>query len=302
MAAGAPEPLSQHPVTHRTAIVGSPVAHSLSPVMHNAGYSALGLTGFRYSAVECPVEEFPAWLRGLRDPTAGGDARWTGLSVTAPLKQVVIPLLDVVTPRARRIGALNTVTWDAAGAAHGENTDAYGIEQALAGGGARPAGRCCLVGAGGTAMSAVDALAAGGGRELTVVARSRRRSEPALRLAAQLGLTTSFAELGSAAAAAALAGAEATVLTLPPAAAADWAAGLDGTASRAGPPGLLLDVTYHPWPTPAVQAWRRTGGTAIGGFEMLVHQAAGQFRLMTGRDAPLDVMREAGQAELTHRS
>ena len=158
MAAGAPARLGRHGsehLTRLTAIVGSPVAHSLSPVMHNAGYRELGLVGFGYQAVDCPAERFPQWLRDLRRPEAGGDPRWTGLSVTAPLKQLVVPLLDVVSAPARRIGALNTVTWDDEGASHGENTDAYGIEQALATCGVTSVRRFCLLGAGGTAMSAV---------------------------------------------------------------------------------------------------------------------------------------------------
>lgn len=300
MAAGASARLDRR-LDHLTAIVGSPVVHSLSPVMHNAGYRVLGLSGYRYAAVDCPAEDFSAWLRDLRRPDAGGDPRWTGLSVTAPLKQLVVPLLDVVSPRARRIGALNTVTWDADGAAHGENTDAYGIVQALAAAGVTAARRCCLLGAGGTAMSAVDALASIGCTELTVQARSRERGEPVLRLAAKLGVHAGFAGLDSAGAVDAALGAQVVVCTLPPAAAAGWATGLPGSAGPADPPGLLLDVTYDPWPTPAVQAWQQAGGTAVGGFEMLVHQAADQFRLMTGRTAPLDAMREAARARLRHR-
>src|SRR5262250_221072 len=109
----------------KAAVLGSPIAHSLSPVLHRAAYRALGLTGWTYQAIECDEARLP-------DLLAACDASWAGLSLTMPLKRAVLPLLDHTEPLAAEVGAANTVVF-AAGRRHGHNTDVPGLLAALAG-------------------------------------------------------------------------------------------------------------------------------------------------------------------------
>ncbi|MBT0768956.1 shikimate dehydrogenase [Kineosporia sp. J2-2] len=290
---------------HRAAVLGSPIAHSVSPALHRAAYDALGLSGWTYDAVRLDEDTFGPWFTDL-----GPD--WSGLSLTMPLKRVVIPLLAEVTPLAEAVGAVNTVTWTADRRPVGTNTDVYGIVQALRSTGLTgltgPAGSDsaegagggvagCVVGAGATAASAVAALAELGCGRITVLARSAARAGLPLEVARRMGVR---ARVGTLDEHAAVLGAHAVVVTLPGEAASEWAAGLRPHLTGV-PAGAMLDVSYHPWPTDAAQLWSRAGGAAVGGFEMLLHQAAEQVRLMTGLDAPLDDMRTAGEKALAAR-
>jgi shikimate dehydrogenase len=291
----------------RAAVLGHPIGHSLSPVLHTAGYAALGLSGWSYDAVDCTEDAFAAWFAGL-DLSFGAvatsvsaashvpdtDAPWRGLSLTMPLKRVVIPLLDRISPLAEAVGAVNTVTWDDARRPVGDNTDVHGIVEALRSAGVEKAGSACVLGAGATACSAMAALAQLGCEQVQLQARSAARAAEALAVADRVGVQASVTSLddfrGSLQA-------DVVINTLPAEPAAEWARAL---ASVAGPPpsGVLLDVTYHPWPTPPAATWRSSGGTAVGGFEMLLHQAAAQFTLMTAHPAPLAAMRTAGERAL----
>lgn len=275
------------PLTHRCAVLGSPVAHSLSPALHNAGYAAAGLTGWQYDAVEVPEAAFEPLFARL-------GPEWRGLSLTMPLKRVVIPLLAEVSDLARAVGAVNTVTW--AGPqrrARGDNTDVHGIVAALASVGVHGVdGTACVLGAGATASSAVAALARLGCDDVLLLARSPERAAETLAVAERVGVQARWAPLAGIEAALA---APVLISTLPAAAAAEWAAALPGGAR---PAGSLLDVTYHPWPTALATVWTRAGAPAAGGFEMLLHQAAAQFTLMTGHEAPVEAMRAAGRAQL----
>ncbi|GAB6903997.1 shikimate dehydrogenase [Kineosporia succinea] len=274
----------------RAAVLGSPIGHSLSPVLHGAAYESLGLTGWAYTAVEMDEAGFPAWFAGL-------GPEWAGLSLTMPLKRVVIPLLASVTPTADVVGAVNTVTWTSEGAPVGANTDVHGIVQALRSTGLSKAPVGCVVGAGATAASAVAALAEMGCEHVIVQARTAARAGLPLEVAEKLGVAARVAPLDDHAA---VLSADAVIVTLPGDAAGTWAGGL--RESVAGPPaGSLLDVSYHPWPTQAAQWWSSAGGAAVGGFEMLLHQAAEQVRLMTGRSAPVEDMRVAGEKALASR-
>ncbi|GAB3899596.1 hypothetical protein GCM10027612_59790 [Microbispora bryophytorum subsp. camponoti] len=114
----------------RAAVLGSPIAHSLSPVLHRAAYAAMGLADWRYDAIECAED-------GLADLVGGCGPQWAGLSLTMPLKRAVLPLLDTVSDLAVAVGGANTVVFRD-GARHGENTDVYGIVQALAEAGVPP--------------------------------------------------------------------------------------------------------------------------------------------------------------------
>lgn len=277
----------------RAAVLGSPVAHSLSPVLHRAAYRALGLGHWRYQAVEVDERALPGFLAGL-------DASWAGLSLTMPLKQAVRPHLVTVSPLAAAVGAVNTVTFGAGGPA-GDNTDVHGIVASLAEAGVVGVERGCVLGGGATAASAVAALSSSGCVAPTVVVRSPQRARPVLEAADRLGMHPRL--VGWDDAPAVLRSCQVVVSTVPAGAADLLAArlgGSDGTGET-WPPGaapVLLDVVYAPWPTPLAQAWRQAGGAVVPGWLMLLHQAGEQVRLMTGLPAPLAAMRTALQAAL----
>ena len=274
----------------RAAVLGHPIAHSLSPVLHRAAYAALGLEGWRYEAVDVTEDALPAFVGAL-------DATWAGLSLTMPLKQAVLPLLDHVEPQAELLGVVNTVLVQGGGVRPvltGANTDVHGIVAALAEAGVAatpdaPAGRLTAVvlGAGATASSALAALGSIGCTRPLVLARSMARAGSAIRAAHRMGLDATFRVLDADRLAASVAAADVVVSTLPPRAADELAAML--TAA----PGVLLDCAYDPRPTALVRAWRDAGGAAVTGERMLLHQAAEQVRLMTGRPAPLATMAAA---------
>ena len=318
-------------VVHRAAVLGHPVAHSLSPTLHRAAYSALGLADWRYDAVDVTADQLAEYVTSL-------DETWTGLSLTMPLKQTVLPLLDHIEPLAAVVGAVNTVLIDGAGARRtlvGANTDVYGIVSAVREGfspsvnaegspkaavllgagattdavlaaGARTATvlaagarTAAVLGAGATAASTLAALAQLGCPTPFVYVRSLGRIGPLMRAAHRMGVEPKFALLS--AAADELTGFDIVVSTLPahaadPVAQALGAAAAASATSSAATParaGVLLDVVYEPRPTALSVAWEQTGGVVVGGERMLLYQAIEQVRLMTGRIAPIDAMEQA---------
>ena len=156
----------------KAAVLGSPIAHSLSPVLHRAAYQALGLSDWTYQAIECDEAGLPALLAGC-----GPD--WAGLSLTMPLKRAVLPLLDHLEPLAAQVGAANTVVFTG-GLRHGHNTDVPGMIAALAGAAAPvlpPAPAAVLIlGGGATARSALAAVHGLGAGEAAVAGRDPRRA------------------------------------------------------------------------------------------------------------------------------
>jgi shikimate dehydrogenase len=256
----------------RAAVLGSPVAHSLSPALHHAAYAALGLP-WRYDAVECTQDGLAALLDDL-------GPEWAGLSLTMPLKQAVLPLLPSVSPLARDVAAANTLV-RRDGGWHGDNTDVHGIVAALREAGAGQVVRAVVLGGGATARSALAALRELGAAEVVLVVRSEPTET--LAAAARLGVRVTVVPASPEALAGAVAGADLVVSTLPPGAA-------DGLAGHCADVPLLLDVVYAPWPTALAGGCR---GTVVGGAAMLLHQAARQVELMTGCDAPLEAMRAA---------
>ncbi len=267
----------------RAAVLGSPIGHSLSPVLHRAAYAQLDLD-WRYEAIECDAA-------GLADFMAGCGAEWAGLSLTMPLKRAVLPLLVEVSPVAELVGAANTVVFGADGPV-GHNTDVRGIVEALRGIGARP-GPAVVLGAGATAASAIAGLAELGCREVVVHARRPDAAADLAQVAERVGVTLEVAgwvqELPGRDVASIV------VCTVPAGAGASLVGGVPAD------PGALLDVSYAPWPPPLLAAWLAAGGAAVGGDEMLLHQAVGQVRLMTGRSPEVEVMRGALRAELSRR-
>lgn len=270
----------------RAAVLGHPIAHSLSPVLHRAAYASLGLADWRYDAVD--VGDAAALSRFV----ASCDASWAGLSLTMPLKRLVQPLLRRQSPLAVATGSVNTVLFTPDGPV-GDNTDVEGLVRALADRGVDRAERAVVLGGGATAASAVAALAQLGCASPRVVVRSVQRAAEVAATGAALGAQVRLEPWD--AAPAALAAADVVVTTVPVSGSREVVAAIDAATAT---PGLLLDVTYDPWPTPAAARWTARGGRAVAGFAMLLHQAVAQVRLMTGLEPDVEAMRAAGEATL----
>jgi shikimate dehydrogenase len=262
----------------KAGVLGSPIAHSLSPALHRAAYAALGLD-WTYDAVEVSSDGLAGFVEGL-------GPEWAGLSLTMPLKQVVLPLLDEVSDVARLTGAANTVVLRD-GRREGHNTDVAGIVAALREAGTGDLSRAAVIGAGATAASALVALHELGAHHVRVLARSASRAEALKPVASALGIELRVGELHPL---------ELedrwpqVVISTLPAGAADALAAL---SDPSGNVPTLLDVVYAPWPTALASVYSAAGGVVVGGAAMLLHQAAAQVELMTGQPAPLDAMRAA---------
>ncbi len=279
----------------RAAVMGSPIGHSLSPYLHRAAYQAMGLGGWSYEAFECDEARLPELLAGLgpvRGQAGAGEDAWAGLSLTMPLKRAVLPLLDTVSETAVEVGGANTVIFQN-GRRHGDNTDVYGIERALAEAGVPAPRSATVLGGGATAASALAALRNLGLHAATLLVRDPARAGETAAVAERLGVALAvetFDKLD------ARTGVDLVVSTLPGGAA-------DVFAGRLARVPALFDVVYSPWPTGAAAAVQAAGGTVIGGFEMLLHQAVRQVRLMTGiADVPVEAMRAAGESEILRRT
>lgn len=270
----------------RAAVLGSPIAHSLSPVLHRAAYAELGLGEWTYDRFEVDEAALPGFLGGL-------DGSWAGLSLTMPLKRAVIPLLDEVSDTAASVEAVNTVVFTEDGRCLGDNTDIPGIAAALRERGVTEVGSAAVLGAGATASSALAALAGICTGEVTVYVRSEARAAEMREWGERLGVAVRTADWSRAAEALTAP----LVIATTPAGAADALAG--AVPER---PGALFDVLYEPWPTPLAAAWSARGGAVLGGLDLLVHQAVLQVERMTGCPrAPLAAMRAAGEAALAAR-
>ncbi|GBQ03116.1 shikimate dehydrogenase [Streptomyces spongiicola] len=270
----------------RAAVLGSPIVHSLSPVLHRAAYAALGLTGWSYDRFEVAEADLEGFLRGL-------DASWAGLSLTMPLKRAVIPLLDGISDTAAAVEAVNTVVIAEDGRRTGDNTDIPGMVAALRERGVAEVDHAAVLGAGATASSALAALGRICTGPVTAYVRSRARAEEMRGWGERLGVEVHAADWAEAAHAldAPL------VVSTTPAGATDIL--VPYVPER---PGTLFDVLYDPWPTPLAAAWTGQGGSLVGGLDLLVHQAVFQVELMTGRSpAPLAAMRAAGEEALAGR-
>jgi shikimate dehydrogenase len=271
-------------------ILGHPVAQSLSPAMHNAAFRALSL-----DAVYVP---FPVAPEGLRAAVAGlAAAGVRGFNVTVPHKQAILPLLSEVLPEARAIGAVNTVRAEQ-GRLCGTNTDGEGFLHSLEHDlGFDPAGRSVLLlGAGGAARAIAFALAGAGVGRLAIanrtVARARALADecrahfPALAVEAL--------ELGQAPGRAPHLLVNSTSVGM----------GDDRAPLELGPVGVreaVLDIVYHPPRTPLLAAAKALGLRSANGLGMLLYQGVAAFRFWTGREPPVDIMREALQSALRAR-
>ncbi len=288
-------------VGRKLAVLGSPISHSKSPALHNAAYAALGLD-WSYEAIDVTSE-------GLAEFVADLGEEWRGLSLTMPLKQAVIPLLDEVDRVASVTGAANTVVFDRtvtefteeseagisasesdetdeterAVTIRGFNTDVAGIIRALAASGLTSARYVLILGGGATAASALVAAAELGAERVVVAARSLERSVWLEPIAHSLGLMIQIRSLAQADRT--LDVPDLVVSTIPGGASADVLF-TDSTRRRA----TLFDVSYDPWPSPFARAWSAVGGTVVSGLAMLAHQALLQVRVFVSGDPlqPLD--------------
>jgi shikimate dehydrogenase len=275
-------PTELSPLARKAAVVGSPVRHSLSPVLHGAAYRELGLTGWTYERIECDES-------GLPDLVAGLGPEWAGLSVTMPGKRAALGVAKEATARARAVGAANTLTRRDDGTWAADCTDVDGVTGAVRAAGGyqpRPGARAVLLGAGGTALATVVALAELMVTAVTVVVREPARAGEVRDHAEAAGLTVDVVRLADTDLAGLAAEASLAVSTVPAAAVAPHADMLAGA-------GCVLDVIYHPWPTPLAEAVQSRGGRIATGLDMLLHQAFGQVEQFTGRPAPKEAMRAA---------
>ena len=273
----------------RGAVLGAPITHSLSPVLHRAAYAALSLD-WSYDAVECDEGALPALFRSMRDAL---DPPYAGLSLTMPLKAAVLPLLDDLAPSGRDVGVVNTVVF-ADGGAIGHNTDVQGVLRSFDEAGVRGAPESlALFGGGGTARAVVAAVAARGGVVVRALVRDPARAAGLQELGRALGVDVEVLDL--AAAPEVLGAADIVVNTTP-------AGVVDALAASGWPRGIpYIDVLYSPWPTALAVAAQTAGSVVVGGLVMLVAQAAVQVELHTGLSAPYDVMCAAGEAALAAR-
>lgn len=262
----------------RAAVLGKPIGHSLSPVIHNAAYAAAGLTGWSYTAIECAEAELPDLVAGL-----GPD--WAGLSLTMPLKEAALSVAAEVSPVAAAIGAANTLVRRPDGSWYADNTDVDGMVEVLTAAGVSPGASVTVLGAGGTARAALAAASRLGAPSITVVARRPEAVHELRPVADALGIALAGASWAEAAG---LAGVDMVISTVPKGVADPLAAVVDWR-----PGTVLFDALYDPWPTPLAAAAQAAGCRIVSGLDLLLAQAVGQFERFTGVKAPVQAMRTA---------
>ncbi|ATL26298.1 shikimate dehydrogenase [Streptomyces formicae] len=270
----------------RAAVLGSPIAHSLSPVLHRAAYEELGLRDWTYDRFEIDEAALPGFIGEL------GSA-WAGLSLTMPLKRAIIPLLDEVSETAASVEAVNTVVFGPDGSRRGDNTDIPGMVAALRERGIEQVESAAILGAGATASSALAALSRICTGEVVAYVRSEARAAEMRQWGERLGVEVRTEAWDDAREALS---APLVIATTP--------AGTTDALSSVVPerPATLFDVLYDPWPTALAARWSAYGGAVVSGLDLLVHQAVLQVEQMTGRaSAPLGVMRKAGEQALAGR-
>ena len=256
--------------SHRLAVLGSPIKHSRSPMLHRAAYGQLGLD-WTYDALEVKSGSLAMFLSKL-------GPEWRGLSLTMPLKQEVLPFIDDCDRVAQLTGAVNTVLLrrvNGRGTLSGFNTDVAGLVRALAEGGITRAAHVTLLGAGATAASALMAAAELGTESVTVLVRDTQKALPLVELGRSLGVVVDLADFSGVT----RVDSDVVISTLP-----------GGTTLPSPLPlalrqrAVLFDVAYSPWPSGVATSWQEAGGTVLNGLGMLLHQALIQIRVFLTAD------------------
>jgi len=253
----------------RLAVLGSPIAHSKSPLLHAAAYRELGLD-WQYGAEEVTGDALPGYL-------ASRDGSWRGLSLTMPLKRDVLPLLDAVDSTALLTGGANTVLFDRGDGGlslRGFNTDVYGVTEAFREAGVDRLDGVQILGGGATAASVLVAVRELGARRILVSVRNPAKASDLVALGVSLGADVSVSVLG---APDGFGTPDAVVSTIPGHSEAGFEFG-----ERVRRDAVLFDVAYDPWPSAFAASWLAAGGTVISGLEMLLHQALAQVRVFVG--------------------
>ncbi len=259
----------------RLGVLGSPVAHSLSPVLHTAAYRFLGLD-WEYGRHEVREAELAGFVDGL-------DRSWRGLSATMPLKEELYRLADEWDDAVALTGAANTLLLADDTRRTVRNTDVAGIERSLRDAGLDSARHAVIAGAGATARSVLVALDSLGLRSATVAVREPARASALAALTDDLGLELDVVRLGDLEHV--VEGADVVAWTVPNGVALPQIMPFDARTSA-----VALDVTYHPWPGPLAAQWLEVGGRVASGRDMLLHQAVRQVRFFVSgqTDEPLD--------------
>ncbi len=248
-------------MTSRYAVLGSPIAHSKSPLLHRAAFSVRGVDA-SYDAVDVTADTLPEFLAGCTE-------QWRGLSLTMPLKETIEPYLAERDEVSRLVGAVNTVVFTDAGL-YGYNTDVWGAQRAMSDllAGVIPH-TAVLLGAGATARSCLLALYNLGTRQVTVLVRNPDRAAPITLLAERLGMSLEVRSFDAALAAVA----DIAVSTIPSGADIPKSV-LESISTRHG-----FDVAYSPWPTSVALALESSGAVVESGLTMLMWQAVRQQRI-----------------------
>ncbi|WP_375456163.1 shikimate dehydrogenase [uncultured Methylobacterium sp.] len=276
----------------RAFVVGYPVAHSRSPLIHGHWLGRHGIAGV-YERVAVAPEDFAAFVRGL--PASG----FAGGNVTIPHKEAAFALADALTPRASAIGAVNTLIVEADGTVTGDNTDAPGftahLDHSLGAGWPERAGSALVLGAGGAARAIVVGLAERGLARIRVANRTRARAEAVAALAPGLASAVAWAEVARLLPETGLL---VNTTSLGMAGHPPLAIDLAGLPAHAA----VADIVYVPLETPLLAAARARGLAAVDGLGMLLHQAVPGFGAWFGvRPAVTEALRREIVADLMPR-
>lgn len=258
------------------AVVGHPIAHSLSPTLHQAAYDHLGLP-WKYVAVDVQ----PGELAGFLDST---DSSLRGLSVTMPHKVAALEAANRLDLLSERTGSVNTLLCEYTESGQRElsgfNTDVLGIVNALKDSGVHQAHHVAVIGGGATASSAIAAASELGAEHISVIVRTPQKAFYLETVGQECGVNVSVHSFDQMSEIAAI---DVAISTLP----GDVEQSLETLprTSRA----TLLDVAYNPWPSARGTQWSAAGGEVVSGLRMLAHQALIQVRIFVG-GSPLDVL------------
>ena len=283
-------------MTQTIALIGHPVAHSISPAFQQAALDALGIDA-RYEAWDVPSEALAATAERLRSGTV------LGANVTVPHKVAMLRFIDSPDATVERVGALNTIVRRDS-KLHATNTDVSGILRALEAAGVSPRGkRALLLGAGGAARAVVVAMREAGATALTIANRTHERASALVALGgAELVVTTCPLDPADPALVAAMDAADLVVHST----SLGMRHGPDEDATPVPASSfhvgqVAFDLVYVPERTPFLRAAEAGGAQPVGGLAMLVRQGAESFRLWTGQEPPLEVMFAAARAALAAR-